>query len=445
MDSAARFYQRKTRLSNWEFLLCPLYVLYFVGVLFAVSNISCDPDLKREFFNDKSVRLVHFIPAFSFLTVSIELWITYIQDYNPFKRSLAYVMCCIHIMSAIVEIFAFTGRMPVFRDGFGRLLAPHHYVGWMHTTPVMVYVLTHVSSRSNRAVLSTTLRLVLMFPCGLASVTTLPSSVRICTGICSFALFASVLYDLLDLYREVRMSVSDKDAAKSVRFLALAKRLSRAIGIQTVFIAVTWTAFPVVWLASNAGLLTSVQQEVLLCVMNFLSKVLFAHSALATVCMQLGTEMNVQAIVDLEHVYQQESFLQSVGHEMRTPLDGIIGLSDTLMNADSMNDKQRKFMSLIKNAGMQLLGIIDDILDVRASKTGTLPLALETIDVAELLNNVVAVLTPLKRAEVSLTAEIQGHLPPMRGDNGRITQVFTNLVGNALKFTHQGQVRINAT
>lgn len=278
----------------------------------------------------------------------------------------------------------------------------------------------------------------------MASISRIPAMIRMLTGMVAYSLFASVMIDLLAMYNEVSVVMADR-VSKSVRTNIVAERLVRAVGFQIKFIIVTWTAFPVIWTASNAGLLTSERQEILLSIMNFLSKVLFANSALATVCMQLDTELNVKSITDVEHIFQQEAFLQSVGHEMRAPLDGIIGLSDTLSQVGSMTEKQRKFMTLIKNAGMQLLGIIDDILDVRASKKGDLALVAETLDIAEIVNHVVAVLTPLKRFDVNLRAEIQGYLPPIQGDKGRIIQVFTNLVGNALKFTHKGYVKLSAT
>lgn len=124
-----------------------------------------------------------------------------------------------------------------------------------------------------------------------------------------------------------------------------------------------------------------------------------------------GNGMHLVTLQDLEHVVQQEAFLQSVSHEMKTPLSGIIGITDALIQSRSLLDHQVRLVEHMKSAGQQLLQIIDDILDLRAGKTGDLKLAIEPVSISEVVNHVVSVLTPLKRPEVSLSAELQGFIP----------------------------------
>lgn len=132
-------------------------------------------------------------------------------------------------------------------------------------------------------------------------------------------------------------------------------------------------------------------------------------------------------------------FLATISHELRTPLHSILGFSDVLAQAANLNDKQIRWATNIRTSGQQLLGLINDLLDLAKIEAGKMELKPERFDFAELAEGQVANLRPLaEKKSLDLRADIDDNLPPLLQDAGKLRQILSNLLSNALKFTPEG-------
>lgn len=135
-------------------------------------------------------------------------------------------------------------------------------------------------------------------------------------------------------------------------------------------------------------------------------------------------------------------FLGVMSHELRTPLNSVIGLTDLLVQEEELTPRTREYLGLIHRASESLLAIIEDILTYAQSEPGQLRLKSEPLDLRELVEGVVSSLEPSFRGKrLEVTCVIDPQLPArLMGDRGRLRQIISNLVNNALKFTEAGGV-----
>ena len=142
----------------------------------------------------------------------------------------------------------------------------------------------------------------------------------------------------------------------------------------------------------------------------------------------------------------KSEFLANMSHEIRTPMNGIIGMTQLLANCQ-LGAREREFVKTIDRSGQALLTIINDILDFSKIEAGHIELDDAPFVLRESLEDVTSLLsTGATDTGVDLLLRIDPDLPETYvGDVGRVRQILTNLVGNALKFTHEGHVLINVT
>jgi two-component system sensor histidine kinase/response regulator len=140
----------------------------------------------------------------------------------------------------------------------------------------------------------------------------------------------------------------------------------------------------------------------------------------------------------------KSEFLASMSHEIRTPMNAIIGMAELLEETD-LSTPQRRYVDIFKSAGESLLALINDVLDLSKIEAGKFDIESIPFDLADLVERTVTVLG-IRSADkgVELLSRIAPGTPTMlRGDPDRLRQVLTNLVGNAIKFTEDGQVLVS--
>ncbi|MDH5645162.1 MAG: ATP-binding protein [Candidatus Heimdallarchaeota archaeon] len=139
----------------------------------------------------------------------------------------------------------------------------------------------------------------------------------------------------------------------------------------------------------------------------------------------------------------KSEFLANMSHEIRTPINGIIGFADLMINT-TKDTTQISHLDMIKKSSMNLLRIVDDILDMTRIEAGKLNINCEPLNLRDCVEQVVKMMTPSAfNKGIELNLLYYSDVPEeFYGDSLRITQIITNLVGNAIKFTETGSVTI---
>jgi len=145
----------------------------------------------------------------------------------------------------------------------------------------------------------------------------------------------------------------------------------------------------------------------------------------------------------------KSEFLANMSHELRTPLNVIIGFSELMVDEvpGKINDEQRQCLGDILNAGEQLLGLINDVLDLSRIESGKVELKIDNVILNEVLKSLARTMTPILAPRKQTVKIGIGKQPvPVRADRAKLEQVLLNLVDNASKFTPDGgRLRIEAT
>jgi diguanylate cyclase (GGDEF)-like protein len=143
----------------------------------------------------------------------------------------------------------------------------------------------------------------------------------------------------------------------------------------------------------------------------------------------------------------KDEFLANTSHELRTPIHGIIGIAESMIEGatGALTKEQKYNLTIVSNSGKRLSNMINDILDFTKLKNKEITLQLKAVDLNPMVDNVLALTrTLVKGKQVELKNEIGDAFPLVEADENRIQQILYNLIGNAVKFTEKGEVRVSA-
>jgi CheY-like chemotaxis protein len=137
-------------------------------------------------------------------------------------------------------------------------------------------------------------------------------------------------------------------------------------------------------------------------------------------------------------------FLANLGHEVRTPMTGVLGMSELLLST-ALDSKQQGQVHAIRRAGAHLLRLVNDALDLARIEAGRLELDSEDFDLAALIDDATALMRPLaERKDLALVVDIADNVRGgWQGDATRLSQILLNLLGNAIRFTARGEVGVS--
>ncbi len=156
-------------------------------------------------------------------------------------------------------------------------------------------------------------------------------------------------------------------------------------------------------------------------------------------------ELRMAEATALKSKNAKDDFVANMSHELRTPLNALIGFGN-LLNQTDLDPKQQEYVDVIRSGGYNLLNIVNDVLDLSKIEAGKLRIVNKPFNIITVLKNIERMFSE-NIAEKRLVYEwhIDEKIPPnLKGDSERLKQILINLIGNAIKFTNEGGIQLNA-
>lgn len=189
----------------------------------------------------------------------------------------------------------------------------------------------------------------------------------------------------------------------------------------------------------NGELLTVSTRKVITPVLEGGKRLLIGASMDITNLKKVERELEEAKALAVKNDMTKSVFLSNMGHEIRTPVNAIVGFANLLNEVEDEEERQQ-YINIIESNSNLLLKLIEDILDISKIEAGTLKFTREEVDLDRLCSNLQVMHSQNVREGVKLIYDTAGTNLSFYGDTNRVMQVLTNFVTNACKFTHQGEI-----
>ncbi|KAG1681287.1 hypothetical protein FOA52_007333 [Chlamydomonas sp. UWO 241] len=399
-----------------------------------------DPDAVAHLLTHVPMRGYQYSEA-AFFTAAVLNFLSVFYEETQEKRQLAMLSMLIKALSWHCDMLIVTGRAVVVYDAYGALLMPSRYVQWACTTPTMLFTISKITDFSPR-------RVAYAMGCDWLMIATGFIAAVMPPGFISAIFFnASCVFfyvTLRELYYMIQSALSEANSPHAKTSLNITLWSSLAI----------WHLFPLGWTLARMGPSFDWLAEPCMLAANFGAKVVFSSCILYNnyvtlqqrrVAAQLVQEHadRIRMVADLkESLQHKDEFISVIGHELRTPLNAVIKLSTAIAGNFGVPEylpRHRVWMETITRSARHLLGIINDIITMKAARSG-IHLKQELVYVDRVVDHVMRTLTPMAQRDVVVEKIVAKLLPPIVADERRVIQVLSNILGNALKFTEKGKV-----
>lgn len=183
-------------------------------------------------------------------------------------------------------------------------------------------------------------------------------------------------------------------------------------------------------------------------IFGFLTTLIIIRKVHYIISLREKTELELKkAKEEADHANQAKSqFLARMSHEIRTPMNAILGVEELLSERITSNE-EKKYLAMLRRNGKHLLKLINDVLDLSKVEANEFTINFAPFDVHSLIKETVEMFKyTLKEKEITISYHIQNNVPRnIIGDNYRLTQILINLIGNAIKFTKEGDIKLESS
>eukprot|EP00240_Pyramimonas_obovata_P003535 CAMPEP_0118960210 /NCGR_PEP_ID=MMETSP1169-20130426/63522_1 /TAXON_ID=36882 /ORGANISM="Pyramimonas obovata, Strain CCMP722" /LENGTH=880 /DNA_ID=CAMNT_0006908359 /DNA_START=158 /DNA_END=2796 /DNA_ORIENTATION=+ len=429
--------------------ICSAIAFVFLNVMYVlVSSYPNHPKLAETLEDLTRFKIVNYTVgvcfAFGFFNA---VMLFFLESHNG-KRLQLVLVAYISLLCVVTHVLDHYDVTPAFYSFTGTIANPARYLMYVFTTCAMVVMMKVTDEfKVDRDLL-----------------------IAVCANIGTFVFgFTWMMFGYKSLLGVACLIGSCGCFAHTLRFgithfqsarMCAPIRSRIFLGFTMYQFVITWHGFPVMEILYQLNVLSIGQLEVGALGFHFFAKIIFANVLLQDYCLSASEKQTMQLeeahgrqqkeliARQSELMKQKTDFVSAVTHELRTPLNAIIGLSSGLLGGCTgpLGEQQEELVTLINTSGLRLLNIVNDLLDAaKIGATGAkLVVKMQPVNLVEVLEVSVQLISVSLNPNVTIHTYIDPDLPAAEGDEGRISQIMANLLGNSAKFTKKGYIEVSA-